>query len=98
VEADVRHAFAIEPSERSGIRRTSNSIKPLRRSFTRVSRSLSLGAASSAASPARSRLQVRQKFPSAELTQLSGSGAGRPSIRLAETPHSSQVHLRAEGA
>jgi hypothetical protein len=83
------------PSAISGVRLTSNSISAARRSFARASTGLSLGAASSAASAARSRLQTRQKWPSAELVQVAGSRVGSPSAWLALTPQPSQVHFLA---
>jgi hypothetical protein len=59
---------------------------------------LSSAAPSSAASPARARLQTRQKRPSVEFSQQSGWVVGWPSMRLADTPQPLQVHLLAVGS
>jgi hypothetical protein len=92
---EERHALAIAPSVWLGVRLTSNSIRAVRRSFARDSRELSLGAAWSAASAARSRRHTRQSWPPFAFAQESGSGVGAPSIRPADTPQPSHVHLLA---
>jgi hypothetical protein len=53
------------------------------------------GAESIAASPARARLQVRQKVASPERVQVAGSRAGAPSSRPTETSQRAQLHLTA---
>ncbi len=75
------------------MRLTSNSTKAARPSPARTLRGLSLGADSTAALAARSRLQTRQNRPSAELAQVPGSGMASPSIRAVDMPHLSHVHF-----
>ena len=58
----------------------------------RASRVVSVGAESSAALPARSRLHSRQNLPSVELAQASGSEVCSPFIWRTDTPQPSQVH------
>lgn len=81
------------PSGWSGTRVTSNSIKAARRNFARAETELSSGAASSAASAARARLQTRQKTPSLVRAQVCGRGTGLWSMRPVLTPQLSQIHF-----
>src|ERR1700710_3111361 len=92
-ETEERQALAIAPSPWSGRRLTSNSISAARRSLARTSIGLSSGAELSAACAARSRRQLRQKRPSSQRSQVSGSSTRLPSIWLIETPHWSQLHF-----
>ncbi len=86
--------LAIIPLVRPGVRLSSNSIRAVRLSLTRSSPRALPGAASRAASPARSLRQTRQNSPVRELSQLSGNSIGPPSMRLTDTAQRAHTHLR----
>ncbi len=96
-KGDVPQIEAMGVLFRAGVRRISNSIKPVRRIRRHSSLGVPTGARWRAASPARLRLQARHSRPSAEHVQVLGSVAGCPSRRRAITPQPSQVHVWALG-